>query len=231
MPTRQIVFIRHAEKPTQSRDSDSPHLSAKGRLRSMFLAEYLLHPYDDFRAPTAAYAMVLGGGAHRSDRCYETMMPTIRASDPVMPLRTVHRSHTASIARELATAPSATATAIPKTVVVCWEHSRIVDMVNIIIDDDDGRSDRGAGPVSAWGMDPHGHEDDDGCFDATWVCDVTDATVRLRVYRQFDIDMHTHTAFYEHDRNKIFFEHTYSRDHDRGRGRGRGPSRNICVIS
>lgn len=186
---RQVVLIRHGEKSKH----DPVHLNRRGTLRSMFLPDYILFPYDDFRRPSYAFIMFLNG-PRKSDRCFETLAPTIEEAH--MQHEFVHRSLTGEVvAKILGSNEGATS-------LVCWEHTRIVDIVNLLI----GRPD-----IGAWGLDPSSHGDDGSCFDATWVCDIDDTTVRLRVYQQFDIDMETEQPFYEHERHTIFFDKSFNR--------------------
>lgn len=180
----QLIFIRHGEKSRH----DNVNLSHKGSLRARFLTEYLLHPYKDFGAPTSAYIMYLRGH-NKSDRCRQTLQPTVHSGK--LACNMVHRSETESLARQLAQLES--------TVVICWEHTRIVDFLNVLI---------GGHMVTAWGLNPESDADDSECFDATWVCDVDEQVVRLRVFRQFDIvdDL----PAYPHDRHRVWFDKEYT---------------------
>lgn len=180
----QLIFIRHAEKP----DNDGVNLSHKGALRARYLPEYLLHPYKDFNPPKSAFIMYLRGH-NKSDRCRQTMEPTIQSGR--LRFKMVHRSKTESLALQLSK--------LDHTVVVCWEHTRIVDFLNVLI---------GNQFITAWGLNPESSTDDRNCFDATWVCDVEDDVVRLRVYRQFDIidDL----PVYPHDRHRLWFDKKYT---------------------
>lgn len=180
----QLIFIRHAEKPA----NDDVNLSHKGSLRARYLPEYLLHPYKDFHPPKTAFIMYLRGH-NKSDRCRQTMEPTIQSGK--LTYKMVHRSKTESLALHISK--------MNHTVVVCWEHTRIVDFLNLLI---------GYHMISAWGLNPESCTDDRKCFDATWVCDVDENSVRLRVFRQFEIidDLPS----YPHDRHRVWFDKTYS---------------------
>lgn len=180
----QLIFIRHAEKP----NNDDVNLSRKGCLRARFLPEYLLHPYKDFSPPKSAVIMYLRGH-NKSDRCRQTMEPTIKSGN--LAYKMVHRSKTESLALQLSK--------VEHTVVICWEHTRIVDFLNVLIGDQS---------VTAWGLDPESSTDDRKCFDATWVCDVDENVVRLRVFRQFDIidDLPS----YPHNRHRVWFDKKYT---------------------
>ena len=182
----QLIFIRHAEK-----DGHGNHLSRQGELRAEFLPEYLEFPLDDFRAPQIACVMRRKEG--KSQRCCETMRPTIRTGQLTFHMIPRHRS--AKLAQSFVDDRFRDI-----SVVVCWEHSRIVDMVNII----------GGDSVKSWGYEPESPDDDRDCFDATWVCDMGPRAFRLRVFRQFDIvDEQPH---YWQPRNQVLFEKSYSYD-------------------
>lgn len=195
----QLIFIRHGEKSGK----DVVNLSPKGFARARLLPEYLLHPYMDFSVPTSAYIMCLRGEYH-SERCWQTMKPTVDAGG--LRHHLVYRSKTESLAHLL-----------PKlqgVIVICWEHSRIVDLLNVLV---------GENAVSAWGLDPDAIQDDSKCFDATWVCDVDENTLRLRVFRQFDIV--NDLPHYEHDRHRVWYDKSFVRpSHHRISGFNR------CVI-
>lgn len=184
----QLIFIRHGEKSAL----DNVNLSHKGKMRARHLPEYLLHPYKDFSPPTIAYIMYLRGH-DKSDRCRQTMQPTIQTGQ--LEYIMVHRSKTESLALQLAK--------LTGVVVICWEHSRIVDFLNVLVGDE---------LVSSWGLNPESLDDDSECFDATWVCDVEQAHVRLRVFRQFDIV--DNLPAYPHDRHRVWFDRHYKLSED-----------------
>ena len=84
------------------------------------------------------------------------------------------------------------------SVVVCWQHSRIVDFLNIL----------GADTVTSWGIDPEARDDDKDCFDVTWVCNFHKGGLSLSVYKQFDIDADG-KPFYTHNRDHVWWNKTY----------------------
>lgn len=193
--TSQIIFIRHAEKPA---DKHNNHLSHKGSQRAELLADYLLYPLTrEIHVPRNAFVMTMGSH-HKTVRCEETMMPTLAQAGDKLHCELVHRSGGTNLPHRLLRLAPGSHT------IVCWEHSRIIDMLNIM-----GVS------VLSWGLDPDASRDDKHCFDATWVCDVTSKTIRLRVYRQFDVIdgeasyNRDHTYY---DRNHVWFDHTYPRE-------------------
>ena len=186
----QIVFIRHGEK---DRTQPSPHLDHKGKLRAKYLADYFLHPYGDFETPNFVFMMKLTKEG-KSERCWETMEPTIEKGKLDYELTPRYNTH------ELANYLSNNCDN-DETLIVCWQYSRIVDMINLL----------GASDVSAWGLSPECGHSDHNCFDATWVVDLDTNTLKLRVYRQFDIvDDKPH---YIVPRTQALFEKEYTRTH------------------
>ena len=184
----QLIFIRHAEKTKP----EPRHLNHVGRLRARFLVDYFNHPYDEFTRPTHAYIMQMP--SHKSQRCIETMQPLIHANCPSLRYELVPRYETHQLAARLLdtirTSQSETAS------IVCWQHSRIVDMLTTLGAD-----------VTAWGLDPDADGDDKDCFNATWVVCRVKHMLRLDVYRQFDIvdDQPVYTV----PRNKVLFSKTW----------------------
>ena len=179
---KQVIFIRHAEKSKHGK-----HLNDVGYLRSIYLTDYFLHPFGNFEIPEFAYVMCLDKKS-KSVRCLETMQPTI---DKGMPYELVSREHTHKLAKTLRNYGY-------NIVVICWEHSRIVDIVNLLI---------GHRSINAWGFNPDADDDDKNCFDATWVCTLDETSLTLKIYRQFDIV--DGQPKYLHDRNKIIFERKF----------------------
>jgi hypothetical protein len=185
----QIVFIRHGEKSK----NDPVHLNEDGKIRAENLPDYFLHPYNEFNVPKYVYVMNHHHqNNHKSQRCLETMLPTIKTGK--LEYELVNRSHTIDLARKLLSHKN-----INKTVIVCWEHSRIVDMVNEL----------GAYHVCSWGLDPEADTSDTRCFNATWVVDFTNKGLRLRVFRQFEIiDGY---PIYQYPRTKIWYDRSFAK--------------------
>ena len=176
----QIIFIRHGEK------AKGKHLSDKGYLRAIYLADYIFHPFGVFKIPQMLYIMELKN-EKKSVRCFETMKPTI---DKGISYRMIPRANTESFAKSLLKD-------IHDTILVCYEHERILDILNIL-----------GIPVNAWGFEPESGKDDNTCFDATWVVNIVGGSKTLTVYKQFDI--RHGQPHYTYDRNKIWFHKTYT---------------------
>ena len=194
--TRTIIFIRHAEKSKH----DVVHLDAQGKARAIFLADYILHPYNDFEVPTAIYTMT----APHSKRCIETMAPTLAKINAVHHIN-VPRAQSEQLAKTLLMSCE------KESSLVCWEHSRIVDIMNNM-----------GIPVTAWGLVPDSHKDEGKCFDATWVLTVTPTMFKLTVYRQFAIK--NGIAIWNHPRTNVWWQQSFPRTQEQTRG-------NICVVS
>jgi hypothetical protein len=198
----QVIFMRHCEK-----ERGSVHLSAAGRDRARLLPSYLLQPAGDFGRISHCFVMTMP--PHKSVRCVESLAPTLAAaSDTHMPCDPVRRSRQRHLVRELhAMAAAARQRGEDRTVLVCWEHSRIVDMVDELLLR--ARADADASSVASWGLDPEAPRDAKDCFDATWVLDFLDASrMRLTVYRQFSVCHHE--AHYDHARTRVWYEKLFS---------------------
>jgi hypothetical protein len=223
----QIIFIRHGEKTK----SDPVHLSDKGYKRAENLPQYLLHPYGEFNIPTHAYVMFVGeedpGGVPipkegKSERCWETMQPTLKATTTgaKLPFTMVPRYNTHTLASKFLEMASLRENS-SKTFIVCWQHSRIVDFLNVL----------GARSVSSWGLNPEASRDDKLCFNATWVCDMgrptSETTLRLRVYRQFDIV--NGEPHYMLPRNVAIFDKEYTCSSLTSCSKGR-KSKSMCSV-
>jgi hypothetical protein len=178
----QLIFIRHGEKTK----SDSKNLSTIGYLRAKFLVDYFIHNYSIFNLPNHVYAMDIKG-KHKSRRCIETVWPLIKEAK--LDFTWVHRSQTYKFATSLRNDRN-----MDKTFLICWEHSRIVDMLNIL----------GMEQICSWGLSPESQYTDNECFDATWVVNLTETSIRLRVYRQFDIV--NEEPRYVYPRTKVWYD-------------------------
>ena len=180
----RMIFIRHGEKTKH----DRVNLSDKGLLRADYMAEYFSHPMGEFDIPRALYAM-----SHvTSKRCEETLYPFGK----IQGLRThlVRRSDTHKFIRKLVSKNMYS----NDTVLICWEHDRIVDML----------VDIGAEHIIGWGLDPEMRHDKD-CFDATWVVDIDGSgNCIMKVYKQFQID-NDGTLFWDHPRNHVYHKSTF----------------------
>lgn len=135
----QVILIRHAEKP------DTGHeLSLKGRERAAALVPYFLGNPDvlKYGAPAALYAQKSTKG-HASRRPVQT----VQGLADTLKLSIVSFAHEdfAAMVREISAKPAYDG----KTVLICWEHKGIPDVVKAF-----GVKD---GP-SKW----HG-------FDRTWI--------------------------------------------------------------
>ncbi len=168
-----LILVRHAEKD----DEDDVHLSPQGELRAHCLGPYFAFPMGDFRRPTGIVAMAQHS-PRSSDRCFDTVVPTANA----LRIAVCHHGKTREFdnvirkcrIRELASAVSSAAPAASsRTLLVCWEHRMLPMLANVL----------GFDEVVSWGFEPDGGEDDDDCFDCTWVIDGD----LLHVFPQFEI--------------------------------------------
>ena len=118
----QIILIRHAEKPA---DEDNPHLSAKGVQRAKQLVAFLTtYPaMTKFGPPVAIYATET---TKHDDgvRTQETMAPLAKALR--LPVQTPYLSKNYASLAEAILANGAYA---GKTIVICWNHQVIPELV------------------------------------------------------------------------------------------------------
>jgi hypothetical protein len=140
----EIIFIRHAEKP-----AEGPTLNARGYER----ANALVHLFETdtrvlaFGRPAAIFSArpAKAGGSVRS---IETMAPTGKALGITIDTRFTRDDISA-----LAKAVLSDAAFEGKTVVVCWEHKKIPDIVKAF---------GWTGAPTRW---------DDATFDRLWILD------------------------------------------------------------
>lgn len=140
----RILFLRHAEKP-----AEGPELNATGRRRAAALPSLFL---SDPRAaawgrPVALFAASpeKPGGSIRS---IQTIEPLGRALG--LPLITrFRRDDVQAVAQDILSSPAFDG----KTVLVCWEHKRIPDIMRAL----------------GWTRGPNRWPDD--VFDRVWILD------------------------------------------------------------
>jgi hypothetical protein len=116
----QIIFLRHAEKPEVGFE-----LNERGRARAGALAGLLTH---DVRAlehgPAAAIFAMRPHGKKGSVRAIQTMEPAARALG-LTPDTRFTRDEIAPLVRAIRSATAYD----NKTVIICWEHDVIPDML------------------------------------------------------------------------------------------------------
>ncbi len=139
---RAILVIRHAEKP----DNDDIHLSEAGKKR----AEALPHLFkksdarpDPFPAPDVVFA---AKRSKHSDRSAETVTPLAKVLKVEVDT-TFDDDDFARLAGELVTNEKYQG----KTVLVCWHHGKIPELLHSL------------------GVDPKPKKVGDGVFDRVWV--------------------------------------------------------------
>ena len=144
----EIIIIRHAEKPT-----DGPTLDARGYERANALVR--LFESDPrvltFGKPAAIFSArpSKAGGSVRS---IETMVPTAKALGIMSDTR-FSKEDIPALVRAVLTNPAFDG----KTVLVCWEHKKIPDIVR------------------AFGWTSAALSWDDAVFDRLWILDFDEA--------------------------------------------------------
>ena len=116
----QIIFLRHAEKPPVG-----PELDDRGRERAAALAQLFLHdPRVLEHGPAVAIFAMRPAKTGGSVRAIHTMEPTARALG--LPLNAQFaRDEISALVRAIA----ATRAYEGKTVIVCWEHEVIPEIL------------------------------------------------------------------------------------------------------
>lgn len=118
----QIIFLRHAEKPDTGNE-----LNARGRERAAALVHLFLHDPQlrEHGSPAAIFAM-RPKGKKGSVRAIETMEPTARALQ-LTPDTRFTRDELGALKDAIMSAPLLAG----KTVIVCWEHDAIPEMLQV----------------------------------------------------------------------------------------------------
>ena len=115
----RIVLIRHGEKSNKR-----VHLSKTGKLRSRHLPQYIQSIKPDFR-PDLIIAMCQKN-RNKSNRAYETVYPLYKYYDCELNVK-YKRKHLHKMIKYLHELKS---TNVYNTVLVCWEHQGLIDIVN-----------------------------------------------------------------------------------------------------
>jgi broad specificity phosphatase PhoE len=114
MTPKQILLMRHAEKPDDPRD---PHLSDEGRARAEKLAAYVP---TDLGKPDFLFASAPSG---HSVRPIETVTPLSNKIGVPIDFTIADQDYPA-LAQELLTDPKFEG----KLVLICWHHGHIPDL-------------------------------------------------------------------------------------------------------
>jgi broad specificity phosphatase PhoE len=114
MAPRQIVILRHAEKPD---DPSDPDLSPEGVARAQMLANLIPR-----RFPNPDWLFCAARSRH-SNRSYDTLAPLARALGMALDERYVDDRY-AELAADLLQKPKYA----DKLIVICWHHGHIPDL-------------------------------------------------------------------------------------------------------
>ena len=121
----QIILIRHAEKPA---DKDNPHLSPAGERRAGWLVSFITKDsaMTRFGLPVAIFATRTTRD-NNGQRTQETVAPLAKVLK--LPVQTPYlgRSY-AKLAKSVLTNPEFAG----KTVLICWNHEQINDLVEAL---------------------------------------------------------------------------------------------------
>ena len=181
MLPKQVIFIRHAEKPAVG-----VNLSATGYTHAACWTEYFTKRRpDDVNKPQAIYAME-EHTKKTSNRAFETVTGLAEALD--IPINN-------SFTKKEVTKLNKNIIENHKgdTVLVCWEHSTIPSIVEDLLSY--VPVDSSHIHVRSWGPDPLAKKNDGSDFSSVWVLDLV-GTPQLHVLKGCDVNADGECIFY-----------------------------------
>lgn len=163
---KQIICIRHGEKTKQ----DRVHLSEAGVTRALHLAPYFANSVNpNINTPDVIIAMKQSG-SHSSDRPRETVEPLAKRLN-VNILTPFLRDEIDDVVDLIFQFQG-------KTVMVCWEHSAIAEIMQVVLNRYSEKKHH-----LNWSADPESPTDDGDDYGSIWVVDGGART--FRVYQEF----------------------------------------------
>jgi hypothetical protein len=156
---KQIIVIRHGEKPS---DDKNPNLSIKGVARSKYLIDYFLNPVIEgaYNKPDIIYVYNIHKGANRSR---ELMQPLIDLKIPYNMDYDDSKKGTHDLVKDVFSKHNDN-----KTVLICWEHNIIPDIINEI---GDNIKKNLFDKFRSWSNNPTGKKGDDDLYSLTIIID------------------------------------------------------------
>lgn len=115
MSYRQILILRHAEKPNTGQG-----LSERGEQRAQLIADYIPNVFGE---PDYIYA---AGGTLKSMRPFLTIMPLWNRFKDVILDTTFEDRHVDNVATQI----SKITVNHHKNIVICWHHGQIPELLN-----------------------------------------------------------------------------------------------------
>ena len=165
MKCKQIIFIRHGEKLENGKELET-HLSTNGYIRANELPNYIKQ--SSLNTPDSLIAMKQTK-ANSSNRPYETIQPlSLSLHLPIVNDYTSDQiDKVVDQIKEFK----------DKTVLVCWEHQYLVEIVKKFNID-----------VKNWGFDPFTKKDESNNFNAIWVLTPLNKTLLFQIFDSFNVN-------------------------------------------
>ena len=165
MKCKQIIFTRHGEKIENGKELDI-HLSTNGYIRANELSNYLKQL--PINTPDILISMKQTK-ANSSNRPYETLHPlSVSLNLPII---------NDYVSDKIDKVVDQIKEYKDKTVIVCWEHQYLVDIIKKFNVD-----------VKNWGLDPFTNKDDGDCYNAIWVLTSLNKTLLFQIFKSFDVN-------------------------------------------
>jgi hypothetical protein len=162
---KQIILCRHVEKPS---DSSDPNCSRKGEARAEYLAQFFLTPNGTFNRPDFIYAFHKKSSG-LDNRSFEGVEPLIQIGD-FTPSQ-INTSFDDGLTQSLAMIADLLQNRKGQTVLVCWEHKILPQLIQAI-----GKSIAGGESIfqnfRSWNANPRDAKNDDQLYSLTIVIDV-----------------------------------------------------------
>ena len=180
-----IMFIRHGEKPKKGAD-----LNATGEVHANCWKEFFINNRPStINLPQSIYAMKNSEkGKNSSNRPYETILPLAQQLN-ITPNNNYIRDDYSGVISNILQNNSG------KTVLVCWEHSAIVDLVNELINEVYGQNGNCGLNIKSWGDNPtkKGNEGDN--FSSLWKITFENNKINFYVYPGCAVDSKNNCDF------------------------------------
>ena len=185
----EIVFIRHGEKKNKH---DIGDLSKTGEIHAKCWLQFFQDQNrpSTIGLPNSLYAMKMGHKKDSSNRPYETILPLSQYLNiPINNkyLRDDHESVITDILKNNA----------GKNVLVCWEHKKIVDLVNEIIKQVNLNNCNLR--VKNWGENVVSKIDEDSNYSTLWKITFEENDIKLYVYPGCAVDDSKNCQFFTNE--------------------------------
>jgi hypothetical protein len=203
MGPRQIIIIRHGEKP---RDKDNFGLSQQGFARSKYLVDYFTDPViingkQMYQRPQMIYCFNTHDGVNRSRQSMQPLIDTgIQYDDEL----SNGKSGTQSLVDQIFDDKNQN-----KTILVCWEHKIIPFLVEEIgkrMSKNENQNKNRFKDFNFWALDPKNGEkgeNDHSLYSMTVIIDLTENTLQC-INQSTDFNKNSQVLKKEKDYHILF---------------------------